>query len=136
MFPPPSLPHSLSHLAVQYANKMGYNVVALSSSDAKKELATSLGAHHYISGKPDVQVEALQKMGGAAMIVCTAPSPEIIGEMLPALAVGGTILLLAVSDRDRRGSRQRDGGIERLISPVSLLLCRSLPVLSASTPCL
>jgi D-arabinose 1-dehydrogenase-like Zn-dependent alcohol dehydrogenase len=41
----------LGHLAIQFAAKSGYNVVALSQSDSKKELATKLGAHHYLSGK-------------------------------------------------------------------------------------
>jgi D-arabinose 1-dehydrogenase-like Zn-dependent alcohol dehydrogenase len=35
----------LGHLALQYASKMGYRVAAISSSDAKKDFATKLGAH-------------------------------------------------------------------------------------------
>ena len=35
----------LGHLALQYASKMGYRVAAISSSDAKKDFATELGAH-------------------------------------------------------------------------------------------
>jgi D-arabinose 1-dehydrogenase-like Zn-dependent alcohol dehydrogenase len=41
----------LGHLAIQFAAKSGYNVVALSQSDSKKDLAMKLGAHHYLSGK-------------------------------------------------------------------------------------
>lgn len=45
----------LGHLAIQYASKMGYRVVAISSSSSKKEFATKLGAHDYIDGsKGDV----------------------------------------------------------------------------------
>lgn len=44
----------LGHLALQYANKMGFIVVAYSGSPEKKELALKLGAHHYISSKDDV----------------------------------------------------------------------------------
>lgn len=42
------------------------------------------------------QVEALQKMGGAKVIMCTAPSTEVIKELTAGLAVGGTLLILAV----------------------------------------
>lgn len=44
----------LGHLGLQYANKMGFIVVAYSGSPEKKELALKLGAHHYISSKDDV----------------------------------------------------------------------------------
>jgi D-arabinose 1-dehydrogenase-like Zn-dependent alcohol dehydrogenase len=40
----------LGHLAIQFAAKSGFNTVALSQSDSKKDLALKLGAHHYISG--------------------------------------------------------------------------------------
>lgn len=40
----------LGHLAIQFAAKSGYNVVALSQSESKKDLAMKLGAHHYLSG--------------------------------------------------------------------------------------
>lgn len=35
----------LGHLAIQYANKMGYHTVAISSGESKKEFAHKLGAH-------------------------------------------------------------------------------------------
>lgn len=35
----------LGHLAIQYANKMGYHTVAISSGDSKKAFAHQLGAH-------------------------------------------------------------------------------------------
>jgi D-arabinose 1-dehydrogenase-like Zn-dependent alcohol dehydrogenase len=38
----------LGHLALQYANKMGYRVVAVSSSASKKEFASKLGAHESV----------------------------------------------------------------------------------------
>lgn len=44
----------LGHLALQYANKMGFIVVGLSGSPEKKDLALKLGAHHYISSKENV----------------------------------------------------------------------------------
>lgn len=85
----------LGHLALQYANKMGYRVVALSSGSDKKDFATQLGAHHYIdSGKED-PVQALQKLGGADMIVATAPNPKAISPLVAGLAPRGKLVVLA-----------------------------------------
>lgn len=83
----------LGHLAILFARKMGYKVVALSSSDSKKDLALNkLGAHAYFSG--DEQVDGLVKMGGANLIVCTADAPDAIAPLTKALATKGTILIL------------------------------------------
>ena len=38
----------LGHLALQYTSKLGYRTVAISSSAAKKEFATKLGAHESV----------------------------------------------------------------------------------------
>lgn len=85
----------LGHLGVQYARKMGYHTVALSSSDKKRDFAMKLGANEYIDGSKVDQAEALQKMGGAALIVVTAPNPQIISPLLNGLAAGGKLLVLA-----------------------------------------
>lgn len=85
----------LGHLALQYANRMGYKVVALSSTGAKEKFAKDLGAHVYVDGSKENHAEALTKMGGAAMIVSTAPNPEIMGDLVNGLAPGGKLVLLA-----------------------------------------
>lgn len=85
----------LGHLAVQYAQKMGYRVAALSSSGAKEKFARELGAHDYIDGSKQDTAEALQKLGGAALIVVTAPNPEIVGPLLNGLGINGKLLMLA-----------------------------------------
>jgi NADPH:quinone reductase-like Zn-dependent oxidoreductase len=48
----------LGHLAIQYAARMGYRVVALSSSGEKEHFAKKLGAHDYIDGSKGDPVEA------------------------------------------------------------------------------
>lgn len=88
----------LGHLAIQYARKMGYKTVALSSSGSKKELAEKLGAHIYLDGSKVNQAEELAKLGGAKVIVCTAPNGDIVAQLLGGLGVNGTLLLLAVAD--------------------------------------
>ena len=85
----------LGHLALQYANKMGYKVVALSSSSAKEKFAKELGAHVYVDGSKENHAEALTKLGGAAMIVSTAPNPEIMGDLVNGLAPAGKLVLLS-----------------------------------------
>ena len=83
----------LGHLAIQYARKMGFRTVAMSRGDDKKQLAMELGATDYINtSETDVATE-LQKMGGAAMIVVTAPNPEIISPLLGGLQPRGKLLV-------------------------------------------
>ena len=85
----------LGHLALQYANKMGYKVVALSSGAAKEKFAKELGAHVYVDASKENHAEALMKLGGAAMIVSTAPNPDAMGDLVNGLAAGGKLILLS-----------------------------------------
>ncbi len=85
----------LGHLAVQYAHKMGYDVAVLSSGDEKAAFAKELGAEYYINTKTHDAAEELKKLGGAAIIVQTAPNPKVISGLVPGLAVGGKLLSLA-----------------------------------------
>lgn len=85
----------LGHLAVQYANKMGYKVVALSSGDKKKAFAKELGAHEFIDTSKDDPSKKLMEMGGASLIVCTAPNPKSIGPLTAGLEPGGKLLILS-----------------------------------------
>lgn len=87
----------LGHLAVQYARRMGFRAVALSRGEDKRSLAMELGAHVYIdSGKDDV-AEALQALGGADLILATAPNAKVIGELTGGLAKRGKLLIVAAA---------------------------------------
>jgi D-arabinose 1-dehydrogenase-like Zn-dependent alcohol dehydrogenase len=86
---------ALGHLAVQFANKMGYQVAVLSSGDDKADFAKQLGAHHYINSKSKDAAEELTKLGGADCIIQTAPNPALLGPLLNGLAVGGKLVLLS-----------------------------------------
>ncbi|KAJ5753793.1 Polyketide synthase enoylreductase [Penicillium nucicola] len=86
----------LGHLALQYANKFGYKVVALSRGSEKEEFARKLGAHEYIDTSRDDAVAKLQEMGGASLIVSTAPVPEIINPLIQGLGVLGKLLILSI----------------------------------------
>ncbi|KDQ64324.1 hypothetical protein JAAARDRAFT_27950 [Jaapia argillacea MUCL 33604] len=86
----------LGHLAIQYCRAMGFHTVALSSSPSKQKLAAELGAHDYLDGSKVNQGEALQKLGGAKLILATAPSPKVIETLINGLAVGGKLCIVAI----------------------------------------
>jgi D-arabinose 1-dehydrogenase-like Zn-dependent alcohol dehydrogenase len=83
----------LGHLAVQYARKMGFRTVALSRGEDKRKFAMDLGAHDYIDTAAGDVAEELQKLGGAALIVVTAPNPKAITPLIGGLAPRGTLLI-------------------------------------------
>lgn len=85
----------LGHLAVQFASKMGYEVVAISSGGDKRDFATKLGAHHYIDTSKEDPVKALMKLGGAAMICSTAPHAKAVSPLVGGLAPQGKLIVLA-----------------------------------------
>ena len=85
----------LGHLALQYARRMGYRTVALSTNADKRGLAVQLGATDFIDTGKDDATEALQKMGGASLIVVTAPDAQIMGPLVKGLAPMGKVLILA-----------------------------------------
>ncbi len=53
----------LGHLGVQYAKKLGYRVAAIARGTEKAELASSLGADHYIDSADVDPGEALTALG-------------------------------------------------------------------------
>lgn len=88
----------LGHLAVQFASRMGYKTVALSSGPSKEQLAKNLGAQVYLDGSKVDQTKELAALGGAKVIICTAPNSQVIQGLLPALALDGTLLVLALPE--------------------------------------
>jgi D-arabinose 1-dehydrogenase-like Zn-dependent alcohol dehydrogenase len=67
----------------------------LSRGSGKEEFARKLGAHEYIDASKEDPVQALQKLGGASLIVSTAPSPELINPLIQGLGVLGKLLILS-----------------------------------------
>ncbi|HWH21587.1 MAG TPA: alcohol dehydrogenase catalytic domain-containing protein, partial [Solirubrobacterales bacterium] len=86
----------LGHLAIQYARHMGFRVAAVARGPEKRALAEELGAHHYIDSVAGDPAEALQALGGAAVIVGTAASSEATAALFPGLAAGGTLVIVGV----------------------------------------
>lgn len=87
----------LGHLAVQYAAKMGMRTVAISTSNDKKELAKELGAHHFINTDELDPAKELQKLGGAKLILATAPYSKAITAVTEGLGIDGKLLMVAAT---------------------------------------
>ena len=85
----------LGHLAVQFASKMGFRTVAISRGRGKEALARSLGASEFVDAGTVNVAESLLQMGGARVVVATAPNSGGIGSLLSGLAVNGQLILLA-----------------------------------------
>ena len=85
----------LGHLGVQYARQMGFKTVALGRGKDKGPLAKKLGAHQYIDTDAADPVAELQKLGGARVILATAPSAKAISALVDGLSPGGNLLVPA-----------------------------------------
>ena len=85
----------LGHLGVQYARKMGFQTIALGRGKDKEPLAKKLGAHRYIDSNVADPVEELQKLGGARVILGTAPSAKAISSVVDGLSPHGNLLVPA-----------------------------------------
>ena len=87
----------LGHLGIQYASRMGFHTVALSRGKDKEALAQKLGAHTYIDAKAQDEVEELRKLGGADVILATAPSGKAIEGVINGLSARGKLMLVAAA---------------------------------------
>jgi D-arabinose 1-dehydrogenase-like Zn-dependent alcohol dehydrogenase len=85
----------LGHLGVQYARQMGFVTVAVGRGKDKEPLARKLGAHHYIDTSARDVVAELQKLGGARVILATAPNAQAISALVDGLSVNGNLLVPA-----------------------------------------
>ena len=87
----------LGHLGVQYARQMGFRTVAIGRGADKKALAVKLGAHEYVDTEAGAPAEALQKLGGANVILATAPDSKSISALVDGLASSGKLLVIGAS---------------------------------------
>jgi D-arabinose 1-dehydrogenase-like Zn-dependent alcohol dehydrogenase len=88
----------LGHLGIQFAYKMGFKTIALARGKEEEELVKRLGAVQYIDNRSQNSVEELNKLGGAKVILATAPSGKAMSQILGGLAVGGKIVIIGASD--------------------------------------
>jgi D-arabinose 1-dehydrogenase-like Zn-dependent alcohol dehydrogenase len=87
----------LGHLGIQFANKFGYKVAAIGRGSESATLAKKLGASVYIDNKVTNAAEALQKLGGAQVILATAPNSKAMTEVIDGLAPNGNLMVIGVT---------------------------------------
>lgn len=85
----------LGHLAIQYAKRMGFKTIALSRGTDKKELALKLGAQMFIDTQSTDSAQELQKLGGARVILATAPDNKAISQLINGLGFDGKLVIVA-----------------------------------------
>ena len=88
----------LGHLGIQFAAKMGFRTVAIARGHDKEPFVRKLGACHYIDNQAQDPVAELAKLGGARVILATAPDNKAISAVLGGLGINGTLVVVGVSD--------------------------------------
>ena len=84
----------LGHLGIQYARQMGFRTVAIGRGGDKEPLARKLGAHEYVDTSSSSAADALQKLGGASVILATAPDSKSTSPLIDGLAPNGKLLIV------------------------------------------
>jgi D-arabinose 1-dehydrogenase-like Zn-dependent alcohol dehydrogenase len=87
----------LGHLGIQFANKFGYKVAAIGRGPENAALAKKLGANVYIDSKATNAAEELQKLGGARVILATAPSSKAMSELIDGLGPNGKLVVIGAA---------------------------------------
>src|SRR5688572_32394059 len=87
----------LGHLGIQFAHKFGYKVAAIGRGSDAAALATRLGASVYIDSASTKPADALQQLGGAQVILATAPSSKAMSELIDGLAPNGRLMVVGAT---------------------------------------
>jgi len=88
----------LGHLGVQFAAKMGFQVIAIARGADKAPLALQLGASQYIDSQAQEPAAELRKLGGAKVILATATSGKALSAVLGGLGVDGKMIIVGAAD--------------------------------------
>ena len=87
----------LGHLGIQFAQKFGYRVAAIGRGPDNGALAKKLGAHVYIDSAASNAAAELQKLGGARVILATAPSSKAMSSLIDGLGANGTMMVVGAT---------------------------------------
>jgi len=87
----------LGHLGIQFAQKFGYNVAAIGRGPDNAALAKKLGASVYIDSAATNAAQELQKLGGARVILATAPSSKAMSALIDGLGANGELLVVGAA---------------------------------------
>ncbi len=87
----------LGHLGVQFASKMGYRTVAIGRGKDKEPLAVKLGASLYLDTDAVNVAKELASLGGASVILATAPDSKAMSALIDGLGVGGKLIAVGAA---------------------------------------
>lgn len=87
----------LGHLGIQFANKFGYKVAAVGRGAENATLAKKLGASVYIDTNATNAADELQKLGGARVILATAPNSKAMSELINGLGPNGKFIVIGAT---------------------------------------
>jgi D-arabinose 1-dehydrogenase-like Zn-dependent alcohol dehydrogenase len=87
----------LGHLGIQFARAMGFETIAINRGTAKKEDALKLGAHHYIDATDGDVSDALNDLGGVAVVLGTAGASKAMAATVGGLLPRGELLTIGVT---------------------------------------
>jgi D-arabinose 1-dehydrogenase-like Zn-dependent alcohol dehydrogenase len=87
----------LGHLGVQFASKFGFETIAIGRGTDKKDLALKLGARAYIDSASQDITKELLGLGGARVILATAPDGKAMGSLIDGLGAGGKLVIVGAS---------------------------------------
>lgn len=87
----------LGHLGIQFANKFGYEVAAIGRGSDSAVVAKKLGAHVYIDSQATNAAEELQKLGGARVIIATAPNSKSMSALINGLGPNGNLVVVGAA---------------------------------------
>jgi len=99
-------------LGIQFARQMGFRTVAIGRGGDKEALVKQLGAHQYIDSDAGAPAAALKAVGGAVVVLATAPDSKAISALVDGLAPDGKLVIVGA-------------GLEPLsITPLQLIFTR------------
>jgi D-arabinose 1-dehydrogenase-like Zn-dependent alcohol dehydrogenase len=87
----------LGHLGIQFAQKLGYKVAAMGRGPENAGLAKKLGARVYIDSAAMSAAAELQKLGGARVILATAPSGKAMSSLVDGLGMNGRLMVVGAA---------------------------------------
>jgi D-arabinose 1-dehydrogenase-like Zn-dependent alcohol dehydrogenase len=87
----------LGHLGIQFAHKFGYRVAAIGRGIENEPIAKKLGASVYIDSKSTNAAAVLQKLGGARVVVATAPSSKAMSDLFGGLRPNGKLVVIGAA---------------------------------------
>ena len=87
----------LGHLGVQFASKFGYKVAAIGRGPENAVLAKKLGAALYLDSQATIAAQELSRLGGARVILATAPNSKAMSDLIDGLGPNGKLLVVGAA---------------------------------------